>query len=89
MGGALNDWTCGGEDGMQAWLAQPKVQAALHVSGHANSQMSCAIAPLPTPLPSPNISCVVGLWLLWVLWRFCAALWTHTHAALRAYPAMG
>ena len=39
LGGALNDWICGGEDAMGAWLNHPQVQAALHVSGHANNDM--------------------------------------------------
>jgi hypothetical protein len=39
LGGALNDWTCGGEDGMRAWLGQVQVQQALHVAGHADSTM--------------------------------------------------
>jgi len=31
VGGALNDYTCGGQAAMSAWLANPAVVAALHV----------------------------------------------------------
>ena len=31
LGGALNDYTCGGETAMDAWLADARVTRALHV----------------------------------------------------------
>jgi hypothetical protein len=33
LGGALNDYPCGGQHAMELWLAMPEVQAALHVNG--------------------------------------------------------
>ena len=34
LGGALNDWACGGMEAMNVWLGRADVQQALHVSGH-------------------------------------------------------
>ena len=38
VGGAVNDYKCGGESAASAWLNEPSVQAALHVDGSKPGQ---------------------------------------------------
>ena len=45
LGGALNDWACGGMEAMNVWLGRADVQQALHVSGHGNNSQTYRSLP--------------------------------------------
>ena len=45
LGGALNDWACGGMEAMSVWLGKDEVQRALHVAGRGNNSQTYRSLP--------------------------------------------